>query len=307
MEMKLTADNKKLLWIFILAFLSFLFCSNAFAGGLKVLHEKSFNVNPGETLELESESGDIVISTWSKNEVFVKVYGNRKAEERVDFSFERTSDGVRIIAEKEGSFFNWFSSVEMRFEIRLPAEFNADVKTSGGDIAVKDLKGKMIYKTSGGDVDLQNTNGALTVKTSGGDIELSKHEGNSKLSSSGGDIKCIDTKGDLDAGTSGGGIILKTVDGRIDARTSGGDITLDYTGVNNGIELTTSGGDIEVYIPAEFKADADLKCSGGHIDCDFTLSRTYRVKSYHLEADFNGGGEKLYCKTSGGDIYVKEK
>ncbi|MFH1195000.1 MAG: DUF4097 family beta strand repeat-containing protein [bacterium] len=308
MEMKLTADNKKLLWILILALISLILCSNAFAGGLKLLHEKRFDVNPGETLQLETATGDVIISTWAGNEVFVKVYGNRKAEEDIEFSFERTSDGVLIIAEKDGGFFsNWFSSIDMKFEIQVPANFQTDIKTSGGDISVKDLSGKMSYKTSGGDVELDNTNGELFVKTSGGDIGLNKHNGNAQIQTSGGDIKCNNTKGNLEAGTSGGGISLKAVDGMIDANTSGGDITLEYTGKNMGVDLTTSGGDIKVYLPADFKADVELKSSGGSIECDYSMSKTYKVKSNSLDAEFNGGGEKLYCRTSGGDVKVKEK
>ncbi|MFC2135857.1 DUF4097 domain-containing protein [Bacteroidota bacterium] len=308
MEMKLTADNKKLLWILIIALVSLIFYSNLFAGGIRLLHEKSFDVNPGEILELEAESGDVILTTWDNNEVYVKVYGNSKAEDYIDFYFERTSEGVKILAEKEGgSFFNWFTSIQMKFEIKVPREFNVDLQTSGGDVSVDELTGELLLKTSGGDIDLTNTNGELQARTSGGDIDVQNHNGESQLKTSGGHIICSEMKGNLDVGTSGGDIKLKSIDGWIEAHTSGGDVILDYNGDNKGVDLTTSGGDIEVYLPSDFKADVDLKSSGGYIDCDYSMSKTYRVKSNQLEADFNGGGERLHCRTSGGDVIVKEK
>ena len=305
--MKLTADNKKLLWIIIIALLSLIFYANAFAKGMGVLHEKTFNVNPGETLWLDSDCGDVNLSTWDKDELYVKIYGNSRTEEYIEFSFEQKSDGVEIIADKHGSFFNWFSSINLKYEIIVPSRFNVDLSTAGGDLVIKDLEGKMMFKTSGGDVELSSTIGELTAKTSGGDINLTNQKGNCEVKTSGGDIRCIDTKGDLYASTSGGNITLKAVDGQIDASTSGGSVSLDYTGPNKGVELTSSGGDIEVRLPSNFKADAELKTSGGDIECDYSMSRTYKVKSYYLEAEFNGGGNKLYCRTSGGDVIVKEK
>ena len=308
MEMKLTADNKKLLWILIIAVISLIFYSNIFGQSLRVLHEKSFDVNPGEILELEAESGDVMLSTWDNNEVYIKVFGNSKAEDYIDFYFEQTPDGVKVLAEKEGgSLFSWFTSIQMKFEIKVPSQFNADMKTSGGDISVDDLNGSLVVRTSGGDVDLKDTKGELEARTSGGDIDVTGHEGTSLLKTSGGHIVCTSTKGDLSARTSGGDIRLKSIDGLIEAHTSGGDVILDYTGENKGVDLTTSGGDIEVYLPSGFKADADLKSSGGYIDCDYSMSKSYRVRSNQLEADFNGGGERLYCRTSGGDVIVKEK
>ncbi len=306
--MKLTADNKKFLWILIIALISLILASNAFAGGLKVIHEKTFNVKPGEKLELDAYCGDIVINTWDKNELYVKVFGNNRAEDNIDFEFVKTSSGVRITAEREGSiFFNWFSSINLRFEINMPKEFDVEVETSGGDISAKNLKGKMTYKTSGGDVALNSTSGQLLIKTSGGDIDLTNHIGESEAQTSGGNIKCMNTKGDLYVRTSGGSIQLKAVDGKINAHTSGGDIELDYSGVNRGVELTTSGGDIDVFLPSDFKAEVELRTSGGSIETEFTTTKTYKIKSYLFEAEFNGGGNKLYCKTSGGDVTVKEK
>ena len=38
----------------------------------------------------------------------------------------------------------------MRFEIKVPAEFNTNINTSGGDIMLGEIRGNNLLKTSGG-------------------------------------------------------------------------------------------------------------------------------------------------------------
>lgn len=297
MERVLETNNKKFIWIILLAILSLLFYSNiisADTGNLGVLHEKTFKVKDGQRLELFASMGDVKIDTWDKNELYVKVIGSSKVERNFEFIFEETNYGVRIEAKKEGSNnwfnFSWFGgSQDLKFEINLPKKFVIKTKTSGGDIYVRDLSGEAELKTSGGDIVLLNYNGDANINTSGGDIEIENSGGN------------------LDVATSGGEIRLKSANGRIEAATSGGDISLDYIGNNEGVDLHTSGGDIHVYLPSDFKADVYCKTSGGDVDVYFDNQRSEKVKSSRYEGTFNGGGNRLKCTTSGGDIVVKER
>lgn len=295
MESALKTNNKKFLGIILLALISFLFYSNVIGADVKhlgVLHEKTFKVKEGQRLELYASMGDVKIDTWDKDELYVKVYGSSKVEKRFEFTFEETSYGVRIEAKKEGGGwfnFNWFSSDGLKFEINLPKKFEVEAKTSGGDISVRELTGVVTLKTSGGDISLLNYTGDAEIHTSGGDIEIENSGGN------------------LDVSTSGGEIKLNTANGRINAGTSGGDITLDYEGENEGVDLHTSGGDIRVYLPSDFKADVYCKTSGGDVDVYFDKQRAETIKSSRYEGAFNGGGNTLKCTTSGGDIVVKER
>lgn len=297
MEYALKTNNKKLLSIIIIAIISLLFYSNVFGGDLGylgVLHEKTFKVKDGQRLELYAAMGDVKIDTWDKEELYVKVLGTNKVERKFDFTFEETSYGVRIEARKEGSDgwfnFSWFGGGnDLRFEIQVPKNFEVDAKTSGGDMWIRELAGRVNLKTSGGDISLLDYKGDADLNTSGGDIEIENSGGNISVSTSGGDI------------------IMKSANGRIDAGTSGGDVTLDYEGNNDGVELHTSGGDIRVYLPSDFKADVYCKTSGGDVDVYFDKQRSEKVKSNRYEGTFNGGGNRLKCTTSGGDIVVKER
>ena len=277
-------------------------------GDLETIHEKTFSIQPGKNLHVETSSGDVTVTTWDKSEVYIKVLGNEKARDKVDFSFKNDDDEVSVVAKREGSFFNWFSSgIKIRFEIKVPSEFNTDINTSGGDIKLGQIRGNNRLRTSGGDVWVKDTDGVLKVSTSGGEINLDSNSGQMDVSTSGGDIKARNFKGDVSASTSGGDIYLKGDNSKIYAETSGGDIVLDYTGTNKGIELETSGGDIQIKLPSDFNASAYMHTSGGDIECDLTANRAKKISSSRFEADLNNGGASLTAKTSGGDITVKKQ
>jgi DUF4097 and DUF4098 domain-containing protein YvlB len=279
-----------------------------YSGDLETIHEKTFSIQPGNDLKVEASSGDVTITSWDKPQVYIKVSGNEKAREKVDFKFNNSDNEVSVIAKRHGGFFNWFSSgIKLRFEIKVPAEFNTNINTSGGDIMVGQVRGNNKLRTSGGDVWVKNTDGVLKISTSGGEINLDSNSGELNVSTSGGDIKAREFKGNISASTSGGDIYLKGSDSKIYAETSGGDIRLDYTGENRGIDLETSGGDIQIKLPADFNASANMHTSGGDIECDLTANNAKRISSSRFEADLNNGGANLSAKTSGGDITVKKQ
>src|SRR5512141_1666557 len=93
-------------------------------GDLQTIQEKTFSIQPGKNLKVEASSGDVTVTTWEKSEVYIKILGNEKAKDKIEFSFNNNDDEVSVTA-KRGSFINWFSSgIKLRFEIKVPSEFN---------------------------------------------------------------------------------------------------------------------------------------------------------------------------------------
>jgi DUF4097 and DUF4098 domain-containing protein YvlB len=207
--------------------------------GYEVLHEKTFKTTPGKNFKLKAYSGDVTITTSDEPEVYVKILGNERAEKKIKFDFDESDNGVTVITSGHDNWniFNFGRGIKLRFEIRLPRNYNAKVSSSGGDIKLEDLNGKIELGSSGGDIIIKNTNGTAVVSTSGGEVNLVNTTGDLDLKTSGGDIKSLGFNGNISATTSGGSIELKGTNGKIDASTSGGDVDLDYTGQNLGIDL----------------------------------------------------------------------
>ncbi|MCF8413415.1 MAG: DUF4097 domain-containing protein [Melioribacteraceae bacterium] len=283
--------TKKISLVVVLAIAGglLLLFADANAQSRRTIHDKSFDVQPGQKLRIKTDVGDIRVKTWSKNEVSVKINGNREAEDKIEFSFDQDSEGVSIRGEKEGNSWGWFNSIKLEYLVMVPEQFDAYLGTSGGDVTVEDLKGYLHAGTSGGDVSAINHFGEKVLKTSGGDIDVSKGEGN------------------VEAGTSGGDIRVITENGKIDCSTSGGDIEIDYKGENMGIYAGTSGGDIEIYIPREFKADVSLGTSGGRVKCRAEGTRLSSEKKTRIRGEINGGGNQIKGSTSGGNVLVDNR
>jgi len=238
---------------------------------LKLIKEQSFKILPDKNINVDLSSGDVLVTYWDKEEVYVKILGNENAIEEMDFNLEGNEDMVKVIGKKKSSISSWFSNVDVEVEIKVPSRFNLDVNTAGGDIKCGGITGKAELNTSGGDIWADKFSGSLTASTSGGDIFIFCNEA------------------------------------AISAETSGGDIKLEYDGVNKGVDLSTSGGDIDIKLPAEFKAAMELSTSGGDVSCSLNLNNIKKSSESRLIGDINGGGEKLLAHTSGGDITVKGK
>ena len=242
-----------------------------FSNDLDVIMEKSFPISEGKDLHVKGQSGDIVVTTWDKAEVYFKILGNEKARDRFEFNFDNNDSYVELVAESKGTFSNWFGGASLRIEVKVPKKFNTHLHTSGGDIKLTDVEGEHQLKTSGGDIECKNFIGNLDASTSGGDIDL--YGGNATIT----------------------------------AHTSGGDIMLDYSGENLGIDLSTSGGDIMAKLPSEFNASMEISTSGGDVSCNLTMNNATKISGHKLIADLNKGGKKFYAHTSGGDIDVMKK
>jgi len=238
---------------------------------LQLIKEKSFKISPGKNLLVDISSGDVKVTYWDKAEVYIKIFGNENAMEKMNFNMEGTGEMIKITGKKKSSISSWFSNMNVEVEIKVPAQFNLDVSTAGGDIKC----------------------GGIT--------------GEAELNTSGGDIWADKFSGFMNASTSGGNIFLFCNGAQINAETSGGDIMLEYEGENKGIDLSTSGGDIEVKVVKEISASMELSTSGGDVSCSLNMSNVKKSSGSRLIGDLNGGGQKLSAHTSGGDITVSEK
>ena len=276
---------------------------------LNTLVEKSFETTAGKDFVLNAAFGDVFIETSDSPTVSIRILGNKETKKKVNFDFENTDEGITVKAEKKDSwnFFNFWNHMKLKFQVTLPKNYNAKISSSGGDVYIRNLDGQISTKTSGGDVSIKDVNGSLMVQTSGGDVTIENINGNSHLTTSGGDIKAASFNGNLEASTSGGDVTLSGSNGKIKASTSGGEVALDYSGKNEGIDLYSSGGDINLLLPADFNADAKLSTSGGSIQCKFKINNAENVTSSKLEGQLNQGGLPVIIKTSGGDITVKQK
>lgn len=285
--------------------------------------EKTFTVQPGGLLNVATQGGDIRIQTSSESTVKVvakqKIRASSESEadeilKKLELTIEQQPAGITAVAkyEKSESGFHWGSwpPVQVDFVVTVPSKYNVDLKTSGGDVTVADLLGKVHARTSGGNVVLGRISGEVNAGTSGGDMSLVEGADTVKLGTSGGNIRVDRAVGPTELDTSGGDIVIKSVENTLHAGTSGGDIKAGIAGPLKGdCRLGTSGGRVRVTVDKAAAFNLDAVTSGGGVDAaglTITIERGGAGRS-RLAGKVNGGGPLLRLRSSGGDVIVETR
>jgi DUF4097 and DUF4098 domain-containing protein YvlB len=285
---------------------------------------KTFSVNPGGTLTIDADVGDLEITAGSGNSVTVDVTQSARSTRFMDISADQMQNDVIVRGKFEGSRWgNWNS--DAKFVVSVPARYNVDLSTSGGEIRVSDLQGQAKVKTSGGGIRLGKIQGPVNAQTSGGDIKVTGSGAAVDLHTSGGGIEIGDVAGNIQAKTSGGSISVGRAGGEVYVRSSGGGIeigeaggTVDAQTSGGSIhaklaqqpkadsKLSTSGGGITVAIAPNVAVEVDAHTSGGDVTTDVPITIQGRQEESSIAGKINGGGPRLVLRSSGGDIRIRK-
>lgn len=266
--------------------------------------EKTLSLAPGGKFVLQTDAGSVTVTGSSASGARIVITSNRSDLETL-FNFDfNSSDGVAQVTARKKTF-QWFSNVNLHFEVTVPTETRVSVKTSGGSVKVTSLQGEQDLHTSGGSIDASAIRGNLAAHTSGGSINVRDVTGDADLGTSGGGISVNSLNGSLQAGTSGGPIHIDGVTGRAVAHTSGGSIHAAFArGNNQGGELTTSGGSIQASLDPAVNLDIDASTSGGSVSSDLKLSVQGTISRSKVHGTLGSGGQTLQLHTSGGSIRI---
>ena len=259
--------------------------------------DKSFSVKSGGTFTIESDQGSIKVETWDKQTVEVLVEKKAKKQKRLDgFKVNFDQKGNDIFVEGDG---DWNNRVSVKFIIKVPPEFNLDLKTGGGSIGVADISGEVKVNTSGGSISIGNvTQGDVDAHTSGGSIKVGDVDGNLKVDTSGGSIRLGKISGKSSIHTSGGSITLEQGGSDVKAKTSGGSIKIGP--VKGKVDVDTSGGSIRIGMADD---DVIANTSGGAIKVEGSKGSVI-IDSSGGNLFVGSSGGPVKAETSGGSIKI---
>lgn len=271
-------------------------------------YEKRFAVPAGGQLTLRTDLGSVAIVGRDTHEVIVHadLSGSDDFLARFELSAAEESTGVTVTGRlAQRSWFSWldFSPGRVRFTIDVPRNYAVDLRTAGGGVDVRHLDASLRGSTSGGSVTIRDVLGSIDTRTSGGRIDAMGLRGPTELRTSGGGIRVTDCTGDLHVRASGGSIRLEGIGGEVSAVTSGGSVSASVS-ANRGVSLRTSGGSINLLMPASAPGSIDARTSGGRAESAIPLSSTEIAVRNHLRGAINGGGNSIQLRTSGGSIHI---
>lgn len=211
----------------------------------------------------------------------------------------------------------------------INSDLDGDLSTMGGSVDFDNLVGNVNAKTMGGSIhhdvkrraDGSGSKSKVNIETMGGDIDVTDAFYGAKVKTMGGSIRIKKAEKFVQATTMGGNIRIGEVDGWVKAKTMGGDIKCTVVGSNDGkkdIQLTSMGGDIELYVPDNFSADIDIEIrydkreeGDFEIVSDFNINteieRKNRKRTLIGTGKSGSGKHKITIRTVGGSVYLKKK
>lgn len=302
--------------VFTILFILALFVSSYAQPKLgKPYQIESFSVDGSTRLEVKTSGGHIYVERSNDSEVRVEMYVRKKnrsygqGEADLDdytIAIQKRGNTVQALAQRNGgfSYMDWNDNYSIHFIVYTPRKTQADLKTSGGHVTIKGLEGEIVGKTSGGHITGEDLTGLANLHTSGGHINVSEFEGILDASTSGGHITLEQVSGELTFKTSGGHLKLERVAGNINGKTSGGHINGDITSIFSECNLKTSGGNISLSLPAN--EGFSIEAKGGRVSANFANFNGSKEKD-EISGTVNGGGSKVYLKTSGGKVSVRAR
>ena len=285
---------------------------------------QNYKVDGAGTLTVDADLGSVRVDTWPNDEVDVEIEKRRTgiSEDSARDAFEDLSVDVSqqendIKIQLDRARNRRFDNVSVDIRIKMPESYSLDLKTSGGDVDVGDLRGDVRARTSGGDVNIGHISEALLqVHTSGGDVSVKGGGTETKVSTSGGDIEITGAQGPVNATTSGGDITIGSTTGGVTAKTSGGDITIEDAkdnvnvrtsggdirigGTAGGVKGKTSGGDITI---ESVSGDVDVHTSGGDVRIDTSVGNV-RAGTSGGDIEIEDARGSVKVNSSGGDIRI---
>jgi hypothetical protein len=147
----------------------------------KKTYKKEYNVNDNNTLHIDNEYGNINITTWNENRIYIEVIvtASAKEEKWVDSKLDeikiymsQTGNSVSARTEISDDNWNWgFSNKKIQFKIdyfiKMPIKNNVILNNEYGRISLSELEGESKISCDYGGItigELKNSNNHLDLE-----------------------------------------------------------------------------------------------------------------------------------------------
>jgi hypothetical protein len=282
---------------------------------------KTYAMEPGSSLVVDTYRGGVVVEASAGNELRVDVRIDLATEDEAEadrglealkLSVERAGKDVRARARnprESAAVFIWEEKkrIELTFRIYVPTGCNVIATTLDGGITVGNLTGNVTASTRTGTIFCRAINGSIDATIDSGDIIVSRCTGAANLKVQRGVIR------------------VGTVFGRAELRNDSGDIELQSA--LGGARATAAAGDVLVGFQRGFSGDSEIRADGGNVVAKIEPSAAFLVEAttswgrvqsglpFALEAGgsgkrkyvgrLNGGGPTVKQHASGGNVKLE--
>jgi DUF4097 and DUF4098 domain-containing protein YvlB len=228
--------------------------------------------------------------------------------------------------------------VEVRLTLTVPAGVPVSASSTSGDLRTQGITAVQSLETTSGDVEVENAGGLVqasstsgdvsiagasraVVRTTSGDVSIAGCSGRLQASTVSGSLRVSDAgdsvvvesvSGDLTvrgaprglaASTTSGDLVARGVSGRVRASSASGDVEIHFAPLVSGVDITTTSGTLDVWLPEGLRCAVEMKTSSGEINVRVPLELE-TVSRHRVTGTVGGGGVPVLLRSSSGDIGV---
>lgn len=280
----------------------------AWAGQKEVeVTARTFRVAGRPTIHVRSVDGPITVTAHQRPDVVVRAVKEvyeaeddaeaKEAAEQLAVEMQQSGDRIELTVEHARSRFiedRLLRAVGLapygvvRFDIRVPASSDLDVRTDDGAISVTGLDGRLQLDTDDGDISVRSSRGVIVARADDGNVRIDDAAGSVQARSDDGDIQLSGELREVRLDADDGDIVLRVLPGsRMDGEWS----------------LSCDDGDIVVTVPGDFAADVEIRIDDGDVAIDLPIA-VDRRSTRRLSGRLNGGGRLLLIQSDDGNVRI---
>ena len=175
------------------------------------------------------------------------------------------------------------------YKIKVPHNCNITMRTSTGDISIKDVNGTIFVKTTSGDIRMGKVSGVILAQCASGDLHFNGVQGKLGAHSASGDVTVLNAELD-----------------DVSVHSSSGDVEIDLRKLPEGEwGVRSVSGDVDVTLPGDAKLTAEVKTLSGDVHCSLPHERIRLGTARGKQLVINGGGPTVRMETVSGDVNIR--
>lgn len=175
--------------------------------------------------------------------------------------------------------------------------------SSSGDIEAADLASARLRSTSG-DIRVRDARGRLHARTTSGDLRVNGAGDSLDLETVSGDVRVNRAPRGARVRTTSGRVVLHAAGRDIRIDSSSGDVDLELTGRLDRADVHTASGSIRTWMSGGSGCVLDLRTSSGALDVSVPI-RLQQATRHQVRGTVGDGSAQVTLKTSSGDIAVR--
>jgi len=258
------------------------------------------SVQPGTRLDIDTFGGEVVVRTWSRNEM--RIQADHSSRTRVGIS--QSGSAVRLRPRSSRGVAN------VDFEVTVPAGTNVEINGTFVGATMEGQLGEVRVETVNGDIKVSGAADYVYLYSVQGNVELSDTEGDVDVHSVNGSLRMTNVTGRINADATNGRIILEGIrSSDVEAATVNGSVRYDGTIEDSGrYRLSTHSGDVTLAVPQSINATMSVSTFSGHFDAGFpiTLTRT-ATEQRRFSFTVGDGSARVDLESFSGNIRIEQR